>query len=60
MPGLTSIVAGHAKLTWPLWWRFRIFLLICRLQQRWNIVPRLEYRQPPGPPPFGGPSAAAA
>jgi flavin-dependent dehydrogenase len=43
MPGLTSIVAGHAKLTWPLWWRFKVFLLVCRLQHRFNIVPPLEY-----------------
>jgi 2-polyprenyl-6-methoxyphenol hydroxylase-like FAD-dependent oxidoreductase len=37
-PGLTSIVAGHAKLPWPLWWRFHFFLLVCRLQKRWKIV----------------------
>lgn len=42
-PGITSIVAGHAKLTWPLWWRFKIFLLVCRLQRRFNIVPPLNY-----------------
>ena len=38
-PGITSIVAGHAELTWPLWWRFQIFLLVCRLQRRWPLVP---------------------
>ncbi|MBL9187737.1 MAG: tryptophan 7-halogenase [Opitutaceae bacterium] len=38
--GLISIVAGHARLTWPLWWRFRAFLLICRLQRHWKIVRR--------------------
>jgi flavin-dependent dehydrogenase len=43
MPGLTSIVAGHAKLTWPLWWRFKIFLLVCRLQHRVNLVPPLDF-----------------
>jgi 2-polyprenyl-6-methoxyphenol hydroxylase-like FAD-dependent oxidoreductase len=36
--GLTSIVAGWAKMDWPLWWRFRLFLLICRLQRHWKIV----------------------
>jgi len=46
MPGLTSIVAGHAKLTWPLWWRFKIFLLVCRLQHRFNVVPPLDYGTP--------------
>jgi flavin-dependent dehydrogenase len=37
-PGLTSIVAGYATLTWPLWWRYKLFLLICRLQRHWKIV----------------------
>lgn len=39
---ITSIVAGHARLTWPMWWRFRIFLLVCRLQRRWHLVPDLN------------------
>jgi flavin-dependent dehydrogenase len=37
-PGITSIVAGHAKMIWPLWWRFQIFLIVCRLQRYWKIV----------------------
>jgi len=49
-PGLTAIVAGHAKLTWPLWWRFNFFLLICRLQRRWPLAKPLDYREPVGPP----------
>jgi len=36
--GMTSIVAGHAQLTWPLWWRFQFFLLVCRIQRHWKIV----------------------
>lgn len=31
---INSIVAGHAKLTWPLWWRFQLFLVVCWMQQR--------------------------
>ncbi|MDB6094457.1 MAG: hypothetical protein JWM32_2019 [Verrucomicrobia bacterium] len=50
-PGLTSIVAGHAKLTWPLWWRFKIFLLVCRLQRRFRTVPPLDYAARPKPRP---------
>jgi flavin-dependent dehydrogenase len=42
-PGLTSIVAGHAKLTWPLWWRFNFFLLICRFQRWRPVAPPLDY-----------------
>ena len=45
-PGLTSIVAGHARLTWPLWWRFNVFLLVCRLQRHLPLVPRLDLQNP--------------
>ena len=41
-PTITSIVAGHSRLTWPMWWRFKIFLLVCRLQQRFTLVPDLS------------------
>jgi flavin-dependent dehydrogenase len=41
--GLVSIVAGHARLTWPLWWRFQVFLLVCRLQRHLPIVKRIEH-----------------
>jgi flavin-dependent dehydrogenase len=37
--GLNSIVAGHAQLSWPLWWRFNFFLVACRLQKRFKISP---------------------
>ena len=43
MPGLTSIVAGHARLIWPLWWRFKVFLLVCWLQRWFNLAAPLEY-----------------
>ena len=36
--GLNSIVAGYADLNWGLWWRYNLFLLICRLQRHWKIV----------------------
>ncbi len=53
MPGLTSIVAGHAELTWPLWWRFKVFLCVCRLQHRFHIVPPLEFGPPKAVAPAG-------
>ncbi|HYD84903.1 MAG TPA: tryptophan 7-halogenase, partial [Opitutus sp.] len=43
MPGMASIVAGHAKLTWPLWWRFQLFLLICRLQRHLRLAPPVSF-----------------
>jgi len=39
--GLISIVAGHARLTWPLWWRFRVFLLVCRIQKYLPLCKRI-------------------
>lgn len=44
--GITSIAAGHAELSWPLWWRFNLFRLICRLQRRFHLAPLLDYEQP--------------
>ncbi len=41
--GLISIVAGHVHLTWPLWWRYRIFLVVCALQKRLPLVRRLVH-----------------
>jgi hypothetical protein len=41
---ITSIVAGHASLTWPVWWRFKLFLLICRLQKVRRFVPRIDFK----------------
>ncbi len=40
---ITSIVAGHASLTWPVWWRFKLFLLICRLQKFRLFVDRIDF-----------------
>jgi flavin-dependent dehydrogenase len=36
--GLNSIVAGYADLNWGLWWRYKVFLTVCRLQRHWKIV----------------------
>lgn len=38
--GINSIVAGYADFTWGLWWRYKLFLTICRLQRHWKIVKR--------------------
>ena len=57
-PGITSIVAGHARLTWPLWWRFQLFLLICRLQRRFRLAPPVDYAGMSDLPASGTVSAA--
>jgi hypothetical protein len=36
-------VAGHVSLTWPLWWRFKVFLAICRIQKFLPLVKRIEH-----------------
>lgn len=41
--GLISIVAGHARLTWPLWWRFKVFLAVCWLQKWVPLVEPINY-----------------
>jgi flavin-dependent dehydrogenase len=41
--GLVSIVAGHVRLTWPLWWRFKVFIAVCRLQKFLPLVKRIEH-----------------
>lgn len=41
-PTITSIVAGHSRLPFPMWWRFQVFLLVCRLQHRFPLVPDLS------------------
>jgi hypothetical protein len=40
-PGMTAIVAGHSRLTWPLWWRYWLFLCACRVQQWAKFAPVL-------------------
>ena len=42
-PAITAIVAGHARLIWPIRWRFYVFLLVCRLQHRFPLVPRIDF-----------------
>lgn len=49
--GLVSIVAGHARLTWPLWWRFKVFLAVCRIQRFLPIVKRINHASRVGPRP---------
>ena len=40
---VNSIVAGDARMLWPVWWRFKLFLLICRLQKHFPVVPRIDF-----------------
>ncbi len=50
-PGLTSIVAGHVRLTWPLWWRYKVFLAVCRIQKYLHIVKPIAHASRVSPHP---------
>ncbi len=41
---VNSVVAGYTRLPWRVWWRYHAFLLVCRLQRRWSLVPPVEMR----------------
>jgi len=41
--GVNCIVAGDSRMLWPVWWRFKIFLLVCRLQKWIPLVPRIDF-----------------
>jgi flavin-dependent dehydrogenase len=41
--GVNCIVAGDSRMRWPVWWRFQIFRLICRLQKHLAVVPRIDF-----------------
>lgn len=43
--GINAIVAGHARLTWRLWWRFHFFLFICRLQKRVQLAKPISFSE---------------
>ncbi|HEX3728214.1 MAG TPA: NAD(P)/FAD-dependent oxidoreductase [Opitutaceae bacterium] len=45
-PGIYSIVAGHAVLTWPIWWRFQVFRTVCWIQRFHALCPPIDYRDP--------------
>lgn len=41
-PAITSIVAGHADLSFGMRCRFHLFLLVCRLQRHFPMVPPIS------------------
>jgi len=61
-PAICSIVAGHATLTWPLRWRFQVFLLVCWLQERkFPMCPHLDFSETsPSPVPTAARSTEGA
>lgn len=39
---INSIVAGNSEPPWRVKWRYWVFLLVCRLQKRWQLVKRIN------------------
>lgn len=39
---VNSILAGHVRLIWPIWWRFQIFRAACWIQRHYPLCPRVE------------------
>ncbi len=39
---INSIVAGNSEPPWRVRWRYWLFLLVCRLQKRWELVRRID------------------
>ncbi len=43
---INSIVAGNSEPPWRVRWRYWVFLLVCRLQKRWQLVKRINLAAP--------------
>ena len=42
---VTAILAGELKGGWALWWRRKIFFWLVKMQRRWPLVPRIEFKK---------------
>lgn len=40
---INAIVAGNAQPPWKVRWRYLTFLLVCRLQKHWRLVPPVSF-----------------
>ena len=55
---INSIVAGHAQLTWSLWWRFHFFFVVCWLQRHVPLAERVSFATMTPVDPSGKPAPA--
>ena len=42
-PAINALVAGHSDPPWAVRWRYWLFLLVCRAQRLWPIVPSVNF-----------------
>ena len=38
---VNAVLAGHVGFSWGIWWRMELFYLVCRLQKKWPLCPRI-------------------
>ena len=43
-PAINSLVAGHSDPSWPVRWRYWLFLLVCRFQKWRPVVPMVDFK----------------
>ncbi|MEX2380768.1 MAG: NAD(P)/FAD-dependent oxidoreductase [Opitutales bacterium] len=48
---VNAVVAGNTDLPFGVWWRFQLFLLICRLNRRFHFIRTKALEKPAGRPP---------
>jgi flavin-dependent dehydrogenase len=41
---VNAVLAGHVGFSWGIWWRMELFYLVCRLQKKWPLCPRITHR----------------
>ena len=46
---VNSLVSGNTRFNFSLWWRVQLFFILCRLQKRFKIAPRLDFSDRPAP-----------
>jgi flavin-dependent dehydrogenase len=45
VPAVTSILAGNFHPSFKMWWRVKLFRLVCAIHRRVTIVPRPDYSE---------------
>lgn len=45
VPAMNSILAGNFHPSFDMWWRVKLFQLVCAIHRRVPIVPRLDYSE---------------
>ena len=44
---IASVLGGSTERSFGMWWRMQSFYLICRIQRRFPLVPRVDFADRP-------------